>query len=239
MKKNHFALKVAHLSAGYHDKTILSSVSFEVPEGSRCGILGPNGAGKTTLINAIMNINPSVGNITFWDKRYKEVKERIAYIPQKKQVDWSFPITVSEVVLMGAHNLSKHIFKKVSDESYQKAADAIEKMDLTKYKNTHISELSGGQQQRVFIARALAQDADLYIMDEPLTGLDKTSEEVIAHLFIDLQKENKTIVAVHHDWQTVEEYFDFNIFINKYIIDYGPFDPIKFPLSLERTFYKG
>lgn len=239
MKKNNFVLKVGHLSAGYHDKSILNDISFEVPEGCRCAILGPNGAGKTTLLKSLLDIHPYIGSISFWNKKYSAIKNKIAYVPQKKNIDWTFPITVKEVVLMGAYNLSKHIFKSVSKETLLFVDECLIRLDLFDLKDMHISELSGGQQQRVFIARALAQKADLYIFDEPFSGLDKISEEIISNIFKELKEESKTIICVHHDWQTIEQNFDWTIFINKYLIYNGPYDPLKFPLSLERTFYRG
>ena len=181
----------------------------------RCAIVGPNGAGKSTLLGGILGLVPPVsGQVRLWGHPLEEVRKRIAYVPQRGSVHWDFPTTVFDVVLMGRY---AHIglMRRPGKLDKELALDALEKMKMADYANRQISELSGGQKQRVFIARALAQDADLYIMDEPLAGVDETTERIIMDKFIDLQRAHKTVVAVHHDLSTLDAYFDFLVVLNR------------------------
>jgi manganese/zinc/iron transport system ATP- binding protein len=223
MNNTNNILNVSRLSAEYEKKTVLDALSFCLPSGIRCAIVGPNGAGKTTLIRALLGLHPlKEGTILFWNTSYKNVREKIAYVPQRKNVDWSFPITVYDTIAMGTFEVKNFFGFSLSKEKKYQIDLAIEKMGISAVKNNHINDLSGGQQQRVFIARALVQNADLFILDEPLTGLDNSSEKTIVSTFFDLQQSGKTILAVHHDWNTLTTYFDWIIFINKKIFYYGP-----------------
>jgi manganese/zinc/iron transport system ATP- binding protein len=232
-------LSISNLTCGYDEKIILENIKLDIPENVKCAIVGPNGAGKTTLMKCLVNLHDKKnGKILFWNKDFNSIREKIAYVPQRKLVDWSFPITVHEVVKMGAYDISKSWFSKIPYEAEVKTIDALNKMNLYNYSNAHINDLSGGQQQRVFIARALAQNADLYLMDEPLTGLDRTSEKIISQIFNDIKELGKTVIAVHHDWNTVKEYFDWIVLINKNVIYSGSLSLSENELKnlLEKTF---
>lgn len=216
---------IKNLSAGYDNIMAIEDISLVVPEGVRCAIVGPNGAGKTTLLKAMLNLeSKKMGDVTFWGEDYAQVRNKIAYVSQRKMVDWSFPITVYDAVLMGAYSLTCTLFSHISAKTHEKVKEALSIMKLTDLASHHINNLSGGQQQRVFIARALVQQADLYILDEPLTGLDKISEKTIAENFFNSQVNDKTIIAVHHDWSTLELYFNWIIFLNKNLFYCGPYD---------------
>lgn len=235
---NKCILKIENLSSSYEDILALDNVSLEIPEGLSCAIVGPNGAGKTTLLKTILGLNEykSFGNISLFPEKKNFCKRDIAYVPQRKNVDWSFPITVYETVLMGSYDISKSIFSVPSKEAHRKTEKALELMNIKEFSDSHIDSLSGGQQQRVFIARSLAQEADLYIMDEPLTGLDKKTEKIIADTFSFLTKNKKTVIAVHHDWNTLSDYFDWVVFLNKKIFYSGPLKNINVKEYIEKTF---
>ena len=234
---NENVLSIKNLNVVFDKKEILKNVFLNIEGSKRCAIVGPNGAGKTTLIKTILNLNKDYkGDFLFWGKNFLEVKEKIGYVPQKKNVDWNFPITVNEVVEMGIYNFNNSFFLKKSDNLLNNVEESLRLMDMIEYKNYHINNLSGGQQQRIFVARALAQKADLYIMDEPFTGLDKNSENKIADIFFKLQNENKTIIAVHHDFNTLEKYFDWVIFLNKTIFYNGPLEGCDLDYYFNLTF---
>lgn len=217
------ALDIHNLSVYFNRQIILNNISLSVPNGSRCAIIGPNGAGKTTLFQSIFElILPKTGLIKVLGNSFKKNYKDIAYVPQKKIIDWNFPITVEEVVLMAFKRIFITNFLK--EEEYQIAYNALKSVDLYDIKDKQIRELSGGQQQRVFIARALAQKAKLYFMDEPFAGVDKTTEKMISSLFFDLEKEGNTIIVVHHDWNTLSSYFNWIICLNKKVIYQGPID---------------
>lgn len=215
-------LKIKNLNVFFENNQILKDLNFEIPENVRCAIVGPNGAGKTTLIRTILGLNNDFyGEIEIFGEDFKKVKSKVAYVPQRKNVDWSFPITVYDVVKMGTYDFTKFILKE-PEYAKSRTDESLKLLNMYEFKNTHINDLSGGQQQRIFVARALAQNSDLYIMDEPFTGLDKVSEKTISEIFFKLQEDKKTLISVHHDWNTLEKYFDWVIFINKKLIYNGP-----------------
>ncbi|HSX04775.1 MAG TPA: metal ABC transporter ATP-binding protein [Rhabdochlamydiaceae bacterium] len=220
--RNDPALKVEYLSVNYDKTPILWEVGFEIPAGQLVGIIGPNGAGKSTLLKALLGmVAPIAGKVEFFGKPLKKVKKQIAYVPQRTSVDWDFPITVREVVLMGRyHKLG--LFKWASKEDKKAAVKALEMVGMEPFASRQISELSGGQQQRVFIARALAQDADIYFMDEPFAGVDMATEKAMILLLNELKKQGKTLFIVHHDLNSVEQYFDYIVLLNTCLIAYGP-----------------
>ncbi len=232
------AIHVEDLTVSYDLKPVLWDVDIDVPKGVLMAIVGPNGAGKSTLIKAIINLlKPVSGHTLFFEKPYREIRKRIAYVPQRSSVDWDFPTTVLDVVLMGRYG---HIgwIRRASSADRAAAEEALEKVDMTEFKNRQISELSGGQQQRVFLARALCQDADLYLMDEPFQGVDAKTERAIVELLKSLKDQGKTVVAVHHDLATVREYFDWVALLNKKIIAYGPVNEVYNQQNIEST-YRG
>ncbi|WP_037348565.1 metal ABC transporter ATP-binding protein [Selenomonas sp. F0473] len=215
MDKNRSVIHVEDLTMAYRETPVLWDIDLDIPEHVRCAIVGPNGAGKSTLLGGILGlITPVSGEVRLWGRPLNEVRKRIAYVPQRGSVHWDFPTTVSDVVLMGRY---AHIglIKRPKKIDREIALDALEKMKMADFADRQISELSGGQKQRVFIARALAQDADLYIMDEPLAGVDETTERIIMDKFMDLQKDRRTVIAVHHDLSTLDAYFDFLVVLNR------------------------
>ena len=215
MDKNKSVVHVEDLTMAYRETPVLWDIDLDIPGEVRCAIVGPNGAGKSTLLSGILGLlAPVSGEVRLWGHPLDEVRKRIAYVPQRGSVHWDFPTTVFDVVLMGRY---AHIglMRRPGKPDKELALDALEKMKMVDYAGRQISELSGGQKQRVFIARALAQDADLYIMDEPLAGVDETTERIIMDKFMDLQRAHKTVIAVHHDLSTLDSYFDFLIVLNR------------------------
>ena len=215
MDKNKSVVHVEDLTMAYRETPVLWDIDRDLPGEVRCAIVGPNGAGKSTLLSGILGLlAPVSGEVRLWGHPLDEVRKRIAYVPQRGSVHWDFPTTVFDVVLMGRY---AHIglMRRPGKLDKELALDALEKMKMVDYAGRQISELSGGQKQRVFIARALAQDADLYIMDEPLAGVDETTERIIMDKFMDLQRAHKTVIAVHHDLSTLDSYFDFLIVLNR------------------------
>ncbi len=229
-------IEIHDLTVAYDNKPVLWNADFSIPKGKMVGIVGPNGAGKSTLLKSIMGLIPcSSGYIKFFDKELKKVRSKIAYVPQKESVDWDFPATVLDVVLMGRYG-NKNLFKRLNKVDKEIAIDALKKVKMLEFSERHISELSGGQQQRVFIARALAQEADLYFMDEPFSGVDMASEKAIVDILLQLQKEGKTIFVVHHDLQSAMDYFDWMVLINKRIVASGPLNQVFTSELLQKTY---
>ncbi|EQB38428.1 MULTISPECIES: metal ABC transporter ATP-binding protein [Virgibacillus] len=216
-----YALSVKNISVTYDKQLALENVSFAVPEGSITGIIGPNGAGKSTLIKSILQLLPTLsGNVEVFHKPIKSQKKIIGYVPQRSEVDWDFPTNALDVVLMGRYN---HIglFKRANKKEVTWAKTCLEKVGMQDYATRQISQLSGGQQQRVFLARAMAQDAKVYFMDEPFAGVDASTEKAIIQLMKEWKAEGKTVLVVHHDLQTVNDYFDHVLLLNKSPIAYG------------------
>jgi len=215
-------LEIHDLTVAYQRKPVLWSVDLGVPAGVLAGIIGPNGAGKSTLIKAVMGLIPiSSGYIKLFNQDLNHVRQRISYVPQRESVDWDFPASVFDVVMMGRYGkLGLFARPKQSDKDLVHAA--LEKVGMSSYSGRQISQLSGGQQQRVFLARALAQDADLYFMDEPFAGVDVATETAIIGLLKELRESGKTVLVVHHDLQTVTDYFDWTIMLNMKLVANGP-----------------
>ncbi len=219
--KNQVSIEVHNLTVSYDGGPVLWDIDFELPQGQIIGVIGPNGSGKTTLLKAIMGLlEPSSGFIKIFDKPLDEVREKVAYVPQRESVDWDFPASVFDVVLMGRYR-KKNLLKRTNQADIEIANQCIEKVGLTEFKNRQISQLSGGQQQRVFIARALAQKADVYLMDEPFVGVDAATESSILNLLQEMKAEGKTVLIIHHDLQTVSEYFDYLVLLNTRLIAKG------------------
>ena len=206
--KNKNYIVVEDLTVSYDLKPVLWDIDLNIPKGSLMAIVGPNGAGKSTLIKAILGITKLVtGNVLFFDQEYKDVRKQISYVPQKESVDWDFPTTVFDVVLMGRYG---HVgwIKRPGKKDKELTLEALKKVSIEEYKKRHIKELSGGQQQRVFLARSLVQGAQIYLMDEPFAGVDVKTEKAILKILKELKEEGKTVVVVHHDLDTVRDYFD-------------------------------
>ena len=208
------AIKIDDLTVAYNFKPVLWDIDLSVPEGVLMAIVGPNGAGKSTLIKAMLDIiKPIAGSVAIFGKPYRKQYKEVAYVPQKGSVDWDFPTTALDLVLMGTYG-SLGWIKRPGQKQKKDALEALEKVGMLEFKNRQISQLSGGQQQRIFLARALVQKASIYIMDEPFQGVDATTEKAIVNILKELRKSGKTVVVVHHDLQTVPEYFDWATFLN-------------------------
>ena len=208
------AIEIRNLTVAYGENIALENLNLDVETGSLMALVGPNGAGKSTLIKTILKFLKQItGEIKINGKT-------LAYVPQRNSVDWDFPTTLFDVVEMGCYG-RVGFFKRVSKEEKQKVLKAIEQVGMLDFKDRQISELSGGQQQRAFIARALVQEADIYLMDEPFQGVDSTTEKSIVDILKKLKSEGKTLIVVHHDLQTVPTYFETVTFINKSVIASG------------------
>lgn len=217
-----YAVEVNDLTLAYHEKPVLWDIDLVVPEGVLMAIVGPNGAGKTTLIKSILGLlNPAAGRIAIYGKPYVEQRHLVSYVPQRGSVDWDFPTSVLDVVMMGRYGRLGW-FRRTKSHDRDLALEALKKVGMEDYADRQISQLSGGQQQRTFLARALVQDAQVYFMDEPFQGVDATTERAIVTLLQQLRSEGKTVIAVHHDLQTVPEYFDWVMLLNVRRIASGP-----------------
>ena len=203
--------------------------------------LGPNGAGKSTLFRSILQLETlNEGNIAIFDEKGQELKRtmnKIAYIPQTTQVNWQFPATVFDIVLMGRYPLISHWLKRPRQKDKEATLQALEKMDLLDLRKRQIDQLSGGQRQRVFLARAIAQEAELYLMDEPLAGVDIKTEQKIMDILCDFQAEGKTSVVIHHDIQSLATYFDYLVWLNKKVIAQGPIEQVLTRDNYQRTYH--
>lgn len=219
-------ITIKDLNVAYQAKPALWHVNLNIIKNSRTAIVGPNGAGKSTMIKAMMKlIRPVSGNIKINGRTDKGVLKSIAYVPQKGEVNWDFPATVLDVVLMGRY-VHKGWIKRPNNEDKAIALEALQTMKIEAFQDRQISELSGGQRQRAFLARAIAQDADIYVMDEPLQGIDITTENLIIDIIKELQDKGKTFIVVHHQLDTVKEYFDHVVILNKTVIANGPVDTV-------------
>ncbi|MDX1684140.1 MAG: metal ABC transporter ATP-binding protein [Saprospiraceae bacterium] len=215
-------IDIKGLSVSYDKKQVLSNIYMELEPGFVYGILGPNGAGKSTLFKAILGLlEPTAGELSVFGGDIEDHRVKVAYIPQRDEVDYDFPATVRDIVAMGRYP-HKGIFDQFNSLDRQMIDQALDDMGIKNLENRQIGQLSGGQQQRVFLARALAQQADLFFLDEPFVGVDMTTEEKIIDILKKLAQENKTLLVVHHDLSSVESYFDRIILLNQRLIAYGP-----------------
>ncbi len=234
--KNNIAVSINDLTVAYDDKPVLWDIDLDIKKGTLTAVVGPNGAGKSTLIKAMLNlIKPITGSISFFGSSYKKERSKIAYVPQRGSVDWDFPTTALDVVEMGRYGKIGWI-KRVGKSDRKIAVDAIKKVGMEGFEKRQISQLSGGQQQRIFLARALVQDAEIYFMDEPFQGVDAKTEKSIINILKKLRDEGKTVIVVHHDLQTVEEYFDYIAFINVAVISSGKVKEIFNRENIEKTY---
>ena len=230
------ALEVTDLTVAYHEKPVLWDIDLDVPSGILMAIVGPNGAGKTTLIKTILNLlHPAAGQVLIYGRPYIEQRRLVGYVPQRGSVDWDFPTSVLDVVMMGRYG-ALGWFRRPSNHERLLAQEALHKVGMSAFADRQISQLSGGQQQRVFLARALVQDAQIYFMDEPFQGVDATTERAIVTLLQDLRAAGKTVIAVHHDLQTVPEYFDWVTLLNVRRIASGPVNEVFTEENLRLTY---
>jgi manganese/zinc/iron transport system ATP- binding protein len=230
------AVQVTDLTVAYQEKPVLWDVDLDVPAGTLMAIVGPNGAGKTTMLKAILGLlSPAAGQVSIFGKPYDEQRQLVGYVPQRGSVDWDFPTNVLDVVMMG--NYGKLGWVKRPGATERRAAEeALDKVGMLDYAERQISQLSGGQQQRTFLARALTQDAEIYFMDEPFQGVDATTERAIVELLKELRAQGKTVLAVHHDLQTVPEYFDSVMLLNVRRIASGPVGDVFTENNLRETY---
>ena len=209
------------IAIAYYLKPVVWDVDLDIKRGKLTAILGPNGAGKSTLLKAMLNLIPiSSGKISFFGKPYKEFRKDISYVPQSESVDWDFPTDVLDVVMMGTYGKLGWI-KRAGKKERELSLEALKKLGMEEFVDRQISDLSGGQQQRVFLARALVQDSEIYFLDEPLKGVDAKTEKEIMKILKELKDSGKTIIVVHHDLRTVEEYFDEVVLLNKLVVASG------------------
>ena len=216
------ALEIHDLTVAYHDRPVLWDIDLALPEGQLIAIVGPNGAGKSTLLKAILGlIRPITGWIKVFGESYERRRSWVGYVPQRESVDWDFPTNALDVVCMGLYGRVGWI-RRLSRRHREIALSCLDQVGIRDLAHRQISQLSGGQRQRVFLARALAQDARLYLMDEPFAGVDATTERAILELLQDLRSSGRTVIAVHHDLQTVAEYFDHVVLLNMRLVAAGP-----------------
>lgn len=229
-------LEVHDLTVSYDQNPVLWNVDLSLPAGNLVGILGPNGAGKSTLIKAIMGlIAPTSGYVKVFDKPLNDVRARISYVPQRESVDWNFPASVLDVVMMGTYG-KLGLFRRPGKKEKDLALKSLEQVGMSGFVGRQISELSGGQQQRVFIARALAQEADLYLMDEPFAGVDMSTETAIFHLLQEMTAAGKTVIVVHHDIHSAMNFFDWLIMLNLHLVASGPKELVMNEEMLRKTY---
>jgi len=229
-------LEIHDLTVSYDKKPVLWDIDLTLPKGSLVGIIGPNGSGKTTLLKSIMGILPlSSGYIKLFDRPLKAVRDRVSYVPQRESVDWDFPASVMDVVLMGRYG-KLGLFRRPRQADKDIARESLRKVGMQAYADRQISQLSGGQQQRVFLARALAQQAELYFMDEPFVGIDAATEKAIIGLLDDMRSKGNTVVVVHHNLQTASQYFDWIILMNLRLVASGPTEQVFTPELLQDAY---
>jgi len=220
------AVRVTDLTVAYGDKTVLWDIDLEVPSGAMVAVVGPNGAGKTTLIKSIQGLVPRVaGVVSIHGKPYEKQRKEVSYVPQRGSVDWDFPTSVVDTVKMGSYGDLGWI-RRPGRKEHEKALSALEKVDMLEFAQRQISQLSGGQQQRVFLARALVQSASVYLLDEPFQGVDATTEKAIVRILKELAAGGKTVLAVHHDLNTVSEYYERIAILNVGLVASGRVDEV-------------
>ncbi|MCT4686927.1 metal ABC transporter ATP-binding protein [Vallitalea sp.] len=237
VKTDNYVIEVEDMTVAYRVKPVLWDIDLRIPRGVLMAIVGPNGAGKSTLIKAMLElIKPISGSTLFNGLSYRQQRKNIGYVPQRGSVDWDFPTTVLDVVLMGRYG---HIgwIKRPRRKERELAEEALIKVGMEDFAHRQISELSGGQQQRVFLARALVQDADIYFMDEPFQGVDAKTERAIVDILKEMRKQGKTVIVVHHDLQTVKEYFDWVTLLNIQLIACGPISQVFTEENLVKTYH--
>ncbi len=230
------ALSIDDLTVAYHRKPVIWDVGLDLPAGSLIGVVGPNGAGKSTLLKAVMDLVPiASGRVKVFGEPYKNSRHRVGYVPQRESVDWDFPVDALDVVAMGLYSQIGW-FWPVRKKHRQAAREALDRVGIADLAGRQISQLSGGQQQRTFLARALVQDADLYLMDEPFAAVDASTEKAIVEILRELKSRGKTALVIHHDLQTVPEYFDYVVLLNMRVVAHGPVAQTFTSENLQKTY---
>ena len=216
------ALDIHDLTVSYRDKVALQDVDLAIPAGKLAAIIGPNGAGKSTLLKAALGLVPTVaGSVLVYGQPYAKQRHLVGYVPQRSSMDWDFPTTVLDVVLMGTYGRLGWI-RRPGRAERDRALACLDQVGMADYADRQIGQLSGGQQQRVFLARALAQDASVYFLDEPMAGVDAVTEQTILSVLQDLARQGRTIICVHHDLDSAPQYFDWVVLLNVRVIASGP-----------------
>ena len=229
-------LDVHDITVAYHHTPVLWNIDLTIREPRLVGIVGPNGAGKSTLIKAILGLVPMAGGrVSILGKPFTQQRRLVGYVPQRESVDWDFPVSVLDAVLMGTYG-ELGWFRRPGRKQRNWAKECLEKVGMADYSRRQIGQLSGGQQQRVFLARALAQDAQIYLMDEPMAGVDAATEDVIFRLLHELRDAGKTVLVVHHDLRTVPIYFDEVVLLNMRLVAHGPVKTAFTPENLRKTY---
>ena len=229
-------LLIEDVTVAYHHRPVLWNIDYQAPSGKLIAIIGPNGSGKTTLIKATLDLVPrAAGQVLIFGEPYRQQRHRVGYVPQRTSVDWDFPVSALDVVAMGMYRKIGWL-RPVSRKYRDAAKQALDRVGMVDFASRQINQLSGGQQQRVFLARALAQNADLYFMDEPFAGVDAATERAIVDILRQLRESGKTVIAVHHDLQTVHEYFDEVVLLNMRLIAAGPTADVFTPDNLRKTY---
>ena len=230
------ALAIDDLTVAYDQKPAIWDIDLEVPQGALMGIVGPNGAGKSTLIKAALNLIPrAAGTVLFGGESYERARQRVGYVPQRGSVDWDFPTSALDVVMMGLYGKLGWL-RRPGRRERELAMAALEQVGLDDCAGRQISQLSGGQRQRTFLARALSLDAQIYFMDEPFAAVDAVTESAIVGILRELNRRGRTVLVVHHDLQTVSEYFDRITLLNVEVIASGPTCEVFTLENLQRTY---
>jgi len=229
-------LAIDDLTVAYHRKPVLWDIDLDIPEGKLVGVVGPNGAGKSTLIKACMDLVPKAsGRVLVYGKPYRVQRSKVGYVPQRESVDWDFPVSALDVVAMGTYGRLGWL-RPVGRTQKREAMEALDRVGIAHLAGRQISQLSGGQQQRVFLARALVQDAQLYLMDEPFAAVDAATERAIVTLLHELKDQGKTCIVVHHDLATVAQYFDWLVLLNMRVVKAGPTEEMFTKENLKATY---
>jgi manganese/zinc/iron transport system ATP- binding protein len=214
-------IEAHNLTVLYGRKPAIWNVDFKLPEGQVIGIMGPNGSGKSTLLKSIMGVvTPTTGYTKVYDQDLNQVRHKVSYVPQRQEIDWDFPASVWDIVSMGRFHV-RGLFKRLTSEDNDIIQESLEKVNMLGLAKRQISQLSGGQQQRVFLARAIAQQGKLFLMDEPFAGVDIATEEMIVDLLKEMKDQGKTLVIVHHDLHTAQSYFDHLVLMNTRLVACG------------------
>lgn len=229
-------LDIHDVTVAYHRRPVLWDVDLTLDEPKLVGVVGPNGAGKSTLLKAILGLVPlASGSVRLFDRPVPEVRRRVGYVPQRESVDWDFPVSVLDVVLMGTYGRLGW-FRRPGARERELARDCLRQVGMESYERQQIGQLSGGQQQRTFLARALAQQADVYFMDEPMAGVDAATERAIFTLLRELRSRGKAVFVVHHDLRSVPLYFDHVVLLNMRLVASGPTAEVFTPENLRKTY---
>ncbi|QYU67804.1 metal ABC transporter ATP-binding protein [Leptolyngbya sp. 15MV] len=229
-------LSIHSMTVAYQRRPVLWDIDYDAPANSLVAIVGPNGSGKTTLIKACLGLVPMAsGSVRFWGRPLRECRRDVGYVPQRESVDWEFPVTALDVVAMGRYGMIGW-GRPVGRAHLDAAMSCLDRVGMAGMADRQISQLSGGQQQRVFLARALAQEARLYFLDEPFAGVDATTERAIVDLLRGIKGQGGTVLCVHHDLQTVAEYFDHVLLLNTRLVAAGPVEVVFTRENLQRTY---